>query len=505
MRFGSKILFKNAGLQLNPGNHYGLVGANGTGKSTLIKILTGEETPEAGEIAVSSQVRVGSLKQDHFLYEQTRLIDVVMMGKKELWQALSDKERLLNKETFGEEDCETLDILEKQIAKYDGYAAESQAAKLLEGLGLPSATHVQTLSTLSGGYKLRVLLAQLLFSQPDILLLDEPTNHLDLFSIHWLEGYLKNFEGTLLISSHDRDFLNGICNYMIDVDHETLKIYKGNYDDFLEMKAFILEQMEAKLASQDRKKEHLQDFITRFGAKATKARQAQSKMRLVEKLEDEMSLLQLAPSSRRCPHLRFNQVRPSGAIALKVKQIHKSFHTKQVLKNVSFEVDRGDRIAFLGPNGVGKSTLLEILTHSLEATNGSIEWGYAVQFAYFPQDHAKHLQGSLSALEWLQQFERVIAEERLREILARVLISGDDVHKPVNVLSGGEAARLLLARTMLVKHNVLVFDEPTNHLDMESAETLCEALQAYEGTILFVSHNRHFVFTSRQQNHRSHA
>jgi ATPase subunit of ABC transporter with duplicated ATPase domains len=493
MRFGSKILFKNVNFQLNPGNHYGLVGANGTGKSTLIKILSGDERPEAGDVALPSQVRLGTMKQDHFLYEHTPILDVVVMGKKELWQALTDKETLLQKEIFNDDDCEILDQLEKKIAKQDGYAAESQAAKLLEGLGLPGHTHKNPLHTLSGGYKLRVLLAQLLFSQPDVLLLDEPTNHLDLFSIRWLEIYLRDFEGTLLISSHDRNFLNGVCNHILDVDHETIKLYKGNYDAFLDMKAFIQAQTESTLNNQDRKKEHLQSFIDRFGAKATKARQAQSKMRLVAKLEEEMAQLDMAPSSRHYPNFKFDLVRPSGAVALKVGEISKSFGPKQVLKNISFELERGDKVAILGPNGIGKSTLLEILTEGLAANNGTFEWGYAAQYAYFPQDHNKHVKGDFTALEWIGQFDRQKPEEQLREILARVLISGDDVHKPVTVLSGGETARLLLARTMLVKHNVLIFDEPTNHLDMESAETLCEALKKYPGTVLFVSHNRHFV------------
>lgn len=493
MRFGGKILFKNAHFQLNTGGHYGLVGANGSGKSTLIKILSGELTPESGDVAVPSQIRIGSLKQDHYRYEEVPILDVVLMGKTALWNALEEKQTLLQKEHFTETECHRLDELEKQIGKNDGYAAESLAAKLLEGLGIPSAAHRHPLKTLSGGYKLRVLLAQVLFSEPEILLLDEPTNHLDLFSIRWLEGYLNNFPGTLLLSSHDRNFLNGVCDHMIDLDHETLKIYKGNFEDFVSTKAFFLEQNEAILAKQNKRKDDMQAFVDRFRAKATKARQAQTRLRMVEKLEEEMSLLDLSPSSRRYPNVHFEQCRPSGAFALKVQGVNKSYGAKQVLNNISFEVERGDRVAFLGANGIGKSTLLEIVTQSIQAQSGQVTWGHAVQFAYFPQDHAKHVHGEHSVLSWLRQFDRIIPEEKLRDLLGRVLFTGDDVHKPVTVLSGGETARLLLARMMLLKHNVLIFDEPTNHLDMESSEALWEALQEYPGTLLFVSHNRHFV------------
>jgi ATPase subunit of ABC transporter with duplicated ATPase domains len=493
MRYGGKILFKDASLQLNPGNHYGLVGSNGSGKSTLIKILTGDIAPESGDIAIPNLTHIGSLKQDHFLYEETLILNVVMMGKPRLWQAWQEKHKLLEKTEFDEEACHALDLLEKEIEKEGGYTASSQAAKLLEGLGLPENTHLQEMNTLSGGYKLRVLLAQVLFSHPDVLLLDEPTNHLDLFSIRWLEGYLKNFPGTLVISSHDRDFLNAVCDHILDVDRETLKVYKGNYDQFLAIKSFLLEQSETLLAKQDKKKEHLQEFIDRFGAKATKAKQAQSKMRLVEKIATEMESQDLKPSSRAYPVLAFEICRPPGAIALKASHLCKSFGTKQVLNNVSFEVERGERIAILGANGLGKSTLLEILTQSLTPCQGTFEWGFAVQHAYFPQDHAKHVRGEHTLLSWLSQFDRQMPEQRLRDLLGKVLFSGDDVHKPIHVLSGGETARLLLAKMMLLKHNVLIFDEPTNHLDMEASEVLIEALNAYPGTLIFVSHNRHFV------------
>lgn len=493
MRFGGKILFKNANLQLNPGDHYGLVGANGSGKSTLIKLIAGELTPEAGELALPTQMTLGTLKQNQFLYEEVPILDVVLMGCEKLWKALQARDRLLQNAQFNEDDCHTLDDLEKVIAAQDGYAAASNAAKLLEGLGLPAAIHLQPMKTLSGGYKLRVLLAQVLFSNPDILLLDEPTNHLDLFSIHWLGGYLRNFPGTLLISSHDRSFLNHVCTHIVDIDYETIKVYTGDLDAFVETKALGLSQQENMLAKQDKKREHMQSFIDRFRAKSSKARQAQSRVKLVEKLQDEMDALALSPSSRMFPHVQFTQCRPPGAVPLSVKGISKAYNTKKVLEEISFEVERGERVAILGANGVGKSTLLEILTGASAADKGSFSWGYAAQYAYFPQDHARHVQGAPNLLEWLRMFDSQAPDEKLRQTLGQVLFSGDDVEKPLHVLSGGEAARLLLARMMLLKHNVLIFDEPTNHLDIEATEVLLDALLNYDGTLLFVSHNRHFV------------
>lgn len=493
MRFGGKILFSNVSLQFNPGQHYGLVGANGSGKSTFIKMLAGEVTADAGDIAMPTQCSLGILKQDHFLYDENIILDVVLMGKPKLWNALQARQELLQREHFNDRDCDALASLEKTIEACQGYSASSVAAQLLEGLGLPTPVHTNLMKTLSGGYKLRVLLAQVLFSQPDILLLDEPTNHLDIFSISWLEGYLKNFPGTLIVCSHDREFLNGTCNNIVDADYGTLKIYKGNYDRFEETKARDRELKEAILEKQDKKRQDVQEFIDRFKSKASKARQAQSKMRFVEKLTDEMQQLDLSPSSRASPRLRFEQCRPSGAIPLTVKELSKAYGDKQVLEQISFQVERGERVAILGANGMGKSTLLEIITQSIPADAGSYEWGYATQFAYFPQDHAKHVFGRQSVLEWLGQFDRQIPEEKLRQTLGQVLFSGDDVHKSLAVLSGGEAARLILAKMLLSKHNVLIFDEPTNHLDMESTEALLTALQAYPGSILFVSHNRYFV------------
>jgi ATPase subunit of ABC transporter with duplicated ATPase domains len=493
MRFGAKILFKNVNFQLNPGQHYGLIGANGCGKSTLIKILIGDMTPESGSFSVPTLFSIGTLKQDHFIYENDKILDIVLMGNPKLWQALHEKEKLLEEEHFTESSCDKLEELEKIINLHKGYAAPSEAAKLLEGLGIIADLHDKPLNVLSGGYKLRVLLAQVLFSNPDILLLDEPTNHLDIYSIHWLEGYLKAFQGAILLSSHDKDFLNNVCNYILDVDHETVKTYKGNYDEFLEIKTANLEQRLKTLETQEKKREDLQEFVARFRAKASKAAQAQSKLKLVEKLEEEMSTLDLSPSSRIYPKFKFEQYRPSGAIALSIKSIHKNYGPKHVLENVSFEVERGNRIAILGANGIGKSTLLELLCGYTEASSGTFNWGHAVEVAYFPQDHKREIHGSDTLLDWLRHCSPEIPEQKLREILGRVLFSGDDAKKTTSILSGGEVARLVIAKMMTIKHNVLIFDEPTNHLDMESTDALLDALENYSGTVIFVSHNRYFI------------
>lgn len=494
MRFGAKILFKNVSLQLNPKCHYGLVGANGSGKSTLLKILIEEIAPEAGSVQIPNQTKIGALKQDHYQYEQEKILHVVLMGKPLLWKALQDKETILqHPHAFTDKECAVLMQCDKIIEEQKGYTAASEAAQLLEGLGIQGSLHERPLSVLSGGYKLRVLLAQLLFGQPDVLLLDEPTNHLDLYSIKWLENYLKQFPGTLLMSSHDRDFLNGVCTHILDVDCGTIKLYKGNYDAFLEQKAEGLEQKEALMLKNDKKREDLQEFIDRFGAKATKAKQAQSKAKIVEKLKEESESIDLTPSSRCYPRLNFVPARPSGAIPLVVQGINKAYGPKKVLENVAFEVERGERIAIIGPNGIGKSTLLEILTKHAQADAGDVKWGFGAHVGYFPQDHQREVRGDISLLDWLAQHNSQARQEQLRDLLGRVLFSGDMVNQPVRILSGGETARLILAKMMLQQPNVLIFDEPTNHLDMEAIDELTRILQQYEGTVLFVSHNRYFV------------
>lgn len=492
MRFGPKLLFAGVDLQLMPGFRYGLVGANGSGKSTFLRILSGEEAPVGGSVQIPTKAKVGILRQDHFKFDENTLMDSVLQGKPKLHQAMTEMAKLLDKEDFNDEDGERVGHLESTIAEEDGYSAEADAAVLLEGLGLPSDRHDRKMKELSGGYKLRVLLAQTLFSDPDILFLDEPTNHLDLYSIQWLEGYLKRYNGVLVVISHDRDFINGVSTHILDVDYGSVSSYKGNYDAFLKQFELEKERREAAVEKTERRKGELQGFVDRFRAKATKAKQAQSKMRMIEKLDDELDSEQVQPSSRRRLPMGFAQKRPSGVIALKVKKVSKAYGELKVLENVDFELERADRVAILGPNGIGKSTLLKILAEGLEA-QGSFEWGHGVTFSYFPQDIEAEVRGSGTALDWIRVQCPGVEDGQLRKILARALFSGDDSGKSIGTLSGGERARLILARMMASGANVLIFDEPTNHLDLEAIESLCDALEAFEGTLLIVSHNRWFV------------
>lgn len=493
MQYGGKILFKNAGLQLQAKNHYGLVGPNGSGKSTLLKIIIEEIIPDKGDVAIPNNQTIGTLKQDHYIYDNCAIQDVVVMGKKKLWQAMQDKEKLLEKPDFDDEDCHKLAHYEKIIDEHQGYSAHSAASQILDGLGIATHVHEKPMHILSGGHKLRVLLAQLLFSDPDVMLLDEPTNHLDIFSIRWLEQYLQGFPGILLLSSHDRHFLNAVCTHIVDIDYGTIITYPGNYDAFEKIKNEAMILKEAQLSKQEKRRDDMMEFVERFGAKATKAKQAQSRMKMIEKLEASMDSVELLPTSRRYPKLNFELCRPPGAIVLKVNNISKNFGEKHVLNNVSFEIERGERVAFVGANGIGKSTLLEILTGHQEPSQGSFEWGFEAHRAYFPQDHAREVKGKHTLLDWLGQFDSRATREALQKVLGRSLFSGDDVLKHISILSGGEAARLILAKMMLVKHNILIFDEPTNHLDMEAIENLIDAIDKYPGTVFFVSHNRYFV------------
>lgn len=493
MRFGAKILFKNVSLQFNTGSRYGLVGANGCGKSTLIKLLIGEECPEHGSISFPHNINIGALSQNQYLFEKEKILDVVLQGKGKLWNAIQQKRILLDKVAFDNQDCESLVQWEKVFEEENGYSAEGDAAKLLEGLGIRSDWHSKPLEFLSGGYKLRVLLAQVLFGNPDVMVLDEPTNHLDLHSIKWLQDYLRNYLGTLIVASHDREFLDHVSTHIADVDYGTIKIYKGSYEAFLEQKVLERELKENMLDKCDKRLSNLQGFIDRFGAKASKAKQAQSKAKIVEKIEEEMDNLDLLPSSRIYPVIHFDPLRASGNSVLSVKNLYKAYGSKKVLENVSFEIERGERAAVIGPNGIGKSTLLEIITDHINPESGSYAWGFAARSAYFPQDHSKEFIGGPTLLDWLGRSDSQLPQEKLRDILGKVLFSGDRVNQSVETLSGGEKARLILAKMMLQKPNVLIFDEPTNHLDMEAIEELIKALESFQGTLIFVSHNRYFV------------
>ncbi len=455
MHFGNKTLFEKTSLTFDPGKSYGIVGANGSGKSTLLRLISGDEKPVSGTISVPGDINIGVLKQNHFQFEDIRVIDVVLLGKPNLCEALREKDKILESENFSSETGIRLGQLEEIIAEENGYVAEQFAAELLSGLGVAPEYHTGPMSALSGGYKLRVLLAQLLFQQPDVLLLDEPTNHLDIISIRWLENYLcTQFNGTLLFISHDRNFLNAVAGCIVDIDYEELRLYSGNYDQFLAAKVLAENQKQKELETFNRKTAELQAFVDRFRAKATKARQAQSRVKQLDKME--------------------------------VPEVKRSSQ-------------RGEKVAIIGPNGIGKSTLLKILQDQISADEGTFEWGYEANISYFAQDHHEHLNGKINTFDWLYSSAPHETIGAIRGLLGRVLLSGDKALKQVSALSGGESARLLFARIMLEKKNVLILDEPTNHMDLEGVAALGDALNKFDGTVLLVSHYRHFV--SKVANH----
>ncbi|MEQ9398638.1 MAG: ABC-F family ATP-binding cassette domain-containing protein [Longimicrobiales bacterium] len=490
-QYGDRTLFANASFQLNAGQRYGLIGANGSGKTTLLNVLGGHLDATEGHVSVPKRLRMGVLRQDQFLYEHERVMDVALMGNPELWQAMVEKEEILahadthfDADRFGE--------LEEIVQLHDGYTAEARAAGILEGLGLPAEVHPRPLSTLSGGFRLRVLLAQVLASAPDVLLLDEPTNHLDILSIRWLEKFLRDFPGPVVIISHDHRFLDNVVTDILDVDYQTVTLYKGNYSFFLEAKAEERERREKDIAGREREIAHHQKFVDRFKAKASKARQAQSKVKVIERMVDQMD--ELPGSSRRYPTFRFEPQRPSGKEVLRIEGVRKAFGDNEVLHGVDLEVRRGDRLAIMGPNGIGKSTLLKIVMGDLEADAGSVEWGYETHPGYFAQDHKETFaDGSRTAEQWLWDFCPGKDRGFVRGQMGLVLFSGDDGAKKLDTLSGGEAARLVFARLAMERPNVLVLDEPTNHLDLESIEALVEGLRDFEGTLILVSHDRWFV------------
>ena len=489
MTYGQRVLFADVDLILSENRRYGLVGANGTGKSTLLRIFAKEEQPTEGTLAISKDARIGWLKQDQFKYEDELVLNVVLRGKAPLWAAMQEKEQLF-KQPFSEQSGYRLAELEDIIAHNDGYSAESVAEQLLTGLGIALPDQYEPLSKLSGGYKLRVLLAQALFNNPDILLLDEPNNYLDIVTISWLEKYLKHeFNGLLIFTSHDQDFLNNLATDILDIDYGEIREYVGNYDAFLKQKQLVIEQKLHERAYMEKKIARLRVFIERFRASAARSRQAMAREKMVEKME----LPDVEKSSRRSPHFAFTCKRPSGKEVLKVQKISKSFGTRSLLKNVTFSVQRSDKIAIIGANGMGKSTLLKILMGKLPADGGTYQWGFETHIDYFAQEHHEMARTQENAFEWLSEHTHQIPTTLLRQVLGMVLFSQDDVHKKVSVLSGGEITRLLFAKSILDKGNILVLDEPTNHLDIESREALAQALKTYEGTILAVSHDRHFI------------
>ena len=492
MKFGDRVLFEKVSLNLKSNHIYGLIGANGCGKSTFLKILSGEAEQSSGEFSYPKKSKIGVLSQDYYLFEEESLVDIVIMGKSELWEAMTARDKLLSKE-LTESDIEKFSELEEKIALLGRYEAENTAEELLVGLGIEKSKQRQSLSTFSGGYKMRVMLAKLLFNTPDLLLLDEPTNYLDIHTIAWLAQYLRSFEGTVVVCSHDRLFLNEISSSIIDIDFGSLKVYPGNYEDFVELKRDEILQKQAAISNIEKKQKQLTGFIEKYGAKASKAKQAHSKEKVVDRLEMEKQSHEILPSSRAYPDFIFKMGVRLSAIPLKVANISKSYGEKQVLKDVSFQIERGEKVAIVGPNGIGKSTLLEIITQHKESNGGSTEFSDTTKWSYFPQLFEKFLDFDMRIFDYVKENCPKISEQKIYEALGRMLFKNEDVRKKIGFLSGGEKARVALCVLMLKEHNFLIFDEPTNHLDMESSEMLLKSLIQYDGCVLIVSHNRFFI------------
>ena len=485
--FGARDLFKNVTLQLNPGSRYGLVGANGSGKSTLLNILGNLEAPSDGQVLLPKEAHLGILRQDQFNAEALTVLDIAMMGDPRAWPFLSEQRSLI---VHTDSDAERIAELEEQIALNDGYTLEARASAILSGLGLSADAQRGRMGALSGGFRLRVLLGQVLVGRPDVLLLDEPTNHLDILSIRWLEKFLVDYAGCLVVISHDQRFLDHVTTHILDVDYGTVTPYTGNYSAFLAQKHATAERMSAEAARVEKVIAEKRAFVERFRAKATKARQAQSRAKQLERIE----VPEVKHSSRRTPKFEFPVERVSGKDVLDLELVSKSYGANRVLVDVSFQLRKGERVAVIGPNGIGKSTLLKIIADVVAADAGAHTWGHATKIGYFPQNHNEVLEApSQSALDFLWAFRPSAATSEIRGRLGKLLFSGEDVNKRLGMLSGGEAARLVFGKLAIEEPNVLLLDEPTNHLDLESIEALAAALRRYDGTLLFVSHDRWFV------------
>ncbi|BCV31987.1 ABC-F family ATPase [Shewanella algae] len=489
MQFGAKPLFENISVKFGEGNRYGLIGANGCGKSTFMKILSGELEPTSGNVSLDPNERLGKLNQDQFAYEEHSVIDTVIMGHKELWAVKQERDRIYSLPEMSEEDGIKVADLEMQFAEMDGYTAESRAGELLLGVGIPLEQHFGPMSEVAPGWKLRVLLAQALFSDPDVLLLDEPTNNLDIDTIRWLQEMLNQRNSTMIIISHDRYFLNSVCTHMADLDYGELRVYPGNYDEYMTAASQARERLVAENAKKKAQIAELQTFVARFSANASKAKQATSRARQIDKIK----LDEIKASSRVNPYIRFEQEKKLFRNALIVENMSNGYD-ELLFKNVNFIAEVGERIAILGENGVGKTTLLRTLIHELPQKSGTIQWSENHRIGYYAQDHASDFENDMNLFDWMGQWRLEGDDDQaVRSVLGRMLFSADDIKKSVKVLSGGEQGRMLFGKLMLQKPNILVMDEPTNHLDMESIESLNNALELYEGTLLFVSHDRAFV------------
>jgi len=492
LRYGGRKLFEDVNLKFTPGNCYGVIGANGAGKSTFLKILSGEIEPNTGEVSIDPGVRMSVLKQDHYQYDDYGVIETVIMGNPRLYEIMQEKEALYSKADFTDEDGIKASELEAEFAELNGWEAEAEASSLLQGLGIGTELHDKKVGELEGGEKVKILLAQALFGKPGVLILDEPTNHLDIKSINWLEEFLINFEGTVIVVSHDRHFLNKVCTHMADVDYGKIKLYVGNYDFWYESSQLALQLMKDQNKKKEEKIKALQEFIARFSANASKSRQATSRKKLLEKITVE----DIQPSSRRYPFVGFKPEREVGNDILRVEGLTKTIDGVKVLNNVSFMVSKDDKIAFLADNDLAVTTLFKILMGEMEPDSGEYKWGITITTSYFPKDNSEFFNDcDLNLVDWLRQFSEEKSESYLRGFLGRMLFSGEEALKAAKVLSGGERVRCMLARMMLSNANVLVIDQPTNHLDLESITALNNGLRDFKSNILFTSHDHQFIQT----------
>jgi len=489
LSYGTQVLFKEVNLKFTPGNCYGIIGANGAGKSTFLKILSGEIEPDTGEIIITPGERLATLKQDHFQYNDYRVIDTVIMGYKHLYDVMKERDAIYSKDDFTEEDGIRAAELEGEFSELGGWEAEANASQMLDGLGIPVPLHEKKMSEIEDNLKVRVLLAQSLFGNPDILLLDEPANHLDLESIHWLEDYLEDFNNTVIVVSHDRHFLNTVCTHICDIDYGKIQLYVGNYDFWYMSSQLALKQMKDEKKRREDKIAELKEFIQRFSSNVAKAKQATSRKKLIDKL----TIDDIKPSSRRFPYVAFKPNREIGKNVLEIKNISKTIDGTKVLDNLSLVINPGDKVAFVGPNHYAKTVLFQIISGEMEPDEGSYTWGVTTSLSYFPKDNSAMFGPGMTMTEYLQQFSKEDDDNYVRSFLGRMLFSGDEALKDCGVLSGGERVRVVLAKMMLEGANCMIFDEPTSHLDLESIQALNNGLIDFKGVLLFNSHDHQFV------------
>ncbi len=490
IQFGAKPLFENISVKFGNGNRYGLIGANGSGKSTLMKILGGELEPSSGHVKIDVDERLGKLRQDQFAFEAFTVIDTVIMGHAQLWRVKQERDRIYSLAEMSEKDGMKVAELEVEFAELDGYSAEARAGELLLGLGIPESQHFGPMSEVAPGWKLRVLLAQALFGDPDILLLDEPTNNLDIDTIRWLEELLNARSSTMIIISHDRHFLNSVCTHMADLDFGELRIYSGNYDQYMTASTQVRDRLLADNAKKKTQINELQAFVSRFSANASKAKQATSRARQIDKIQLE----EVKPSSRVSPYIRFTQDKKLYRQALELEGLTRGYDGEALFSDLDLQIEVGERVAIIGASGIGKTTLLRTLIGDLEADSGQLKWSENVNIGYYAQDHSAEFTGDENLYAWMAQCAQPTDDEQvIRGTLGRLLFSSHEIDKPVNVISGGEQGRMMFGKLMLQRPNIMLLDEPTNHLDMESIESLNLALEHYPGTLFFVSHDREFI------------